>query len=571
MRIFDCQKFLSAGIYTLLLSTSCPVANAMEQADGNSPTSVTDTKESDGEIRMRQDCKNFLTQENQKKVFDNFRVAYKDFFKQDLDDNQIRALWEKLANKQNIPDSDLIYDVFWKKHPFVCIPDLESIIDDVIETLQIKQQTKQETTSSISTKMASLIKENVAPEEWSDHLPYRTPFVFKEIMSLLKDGGSGNFPSPYADAEPSTLTVEKKGNNNLIIEISWSSPSVDSPGWWENNEKTIVTQSPMNPDFFIQFFIENSQNPILKEIISQFKEYMTQQSKDNGGVQATTPSLFPGIIPSASDLKHLGKLFSEGQKETHKRKPVGKTTYKSTSIETPQEYGNIVYAGQFYASSDILKFYSDFHDFVTQHPNETILDIGGANGVNTLKYIQNNKVILNDITLNGLAVAQKFTSEQLKGYAGNLWLNILPASEIQLPGNSVTATFIGHLVKYLTGEQLDKLFGNVFKFTKPGGRIFVVELGPKNGWYASHPGKNITPVTEKNPNWPNEIGTFNSQTTYWDKKQQKNLVKLQHYFLNQVTVDDITKALERAGFTIIKTFQLDYFAIIAEKPIAQTK
>lgn len=563
MHIFGYDKLLSAGISILLLFTSCPIANAMEQANDNHSIFPRNTKESNDEIRKRRDCENFLTQENQKKFFDNFRVAYRDFFKQDLDDDQIRALWKKLANKQSIPDSDLIYDVFWKKHPFIYIPDQESIIDEVIETLQIKQ----EIPSSISKEMAPPLKENIAFEKWLDPLPDDASFISKYILLLLKNGGSQEFPPLNVDLEPSTLRVEKKEDSNLIIKIFWNSPSTNCPGWWNSNEKIIVTQPPMNPNFFIQFFMENSQNPNLKEIISQFKEYMTRQSKGLGGVQATTPSLFPGIIPSSSDLKHLSKLFSKGQE----KKSVGKTTYKSINVETPSEYGNIVYANLFYDSSNILQFYSGFHDFVTQHPNETILDIGGANGVNTLPYIINNKVILNDITLNGLAVAQKFASEQFKSYTENLWLNNLPASEIQFPNNSVTAIFIGHLVKYLTGEQLDNLFANVFKFTKPDGRIFVIELGPKNGWYASHSDKNITRITEKNPNWPNEIGTFYSKTSYWDEKQPKLLDKLRCYFMNQVTIDDITKALERAGFTIIRVLQDGSFAIIAEKQIVQTK
>jgi ubiquinone/menaquinone biosynthesis C-methylase UbiE len=198
-----------------------------------------------------------------------------------------------------------------------------------------------------------------------------------------------------------------------------------------------------------------------------------------------------------------------------------------------------------------------YHNFLSGKANLKIVDLGASIGFNSVRYaLQNNQVILCDRSLDAIMTAGSFIQKHSSDNLQNLFLTTQSADTLTLEENSIDVVFIGYLIKYFTGDNIDKMLKNIFKYLKPSGTLFLLEITPenqfyklqnKNLWGYSTSTATIKPFPKKSENWPGEIGQhFKS---IYDLKTGTTSDVLQ-YNLTKVSEQDILKGLEQAGFHI---------------------
>lgn len=443
-----------------------------------------------------------------------FRQAYKDVYHQNLNtdfkgsDEEIDEIFrQKLLNgaHNNSDFATLLYQNFVARPKNICLPESE-----------IQARVKEFMHQNVR-KFAGLTEQQIDPL----------------LANLFQNGGGKRWGSLVDGG----IYITRNEGDYIALDLSW--------GAYPEQNKQYFNRLILSNEYLRSY--AHYALPGLTEKIGDFKKQLLSDSMTEGGISAAQDELFPGYAVTDKILKPLARLVKSGW-SCGADLGMGKTDSYG-SLLAPSEYcGSIVF-------DDDYKPYKEFHDFVNAHPGELILDIAGAIGANTLRHINTNPVILNDINVNELAVAYAFARKFSPDHKGNLKLNSLSALDLNIPSDSVTATFMGYIVKYFTGEQLDTLFVKAYKFTKPGGRLFIIELNPDNGWYEDHK-ELITPKqgTSTTKNWKNEWGYVGAY--------QRN----SPMFIHNLTVDDIVNALKRAGFQINEQNDKGHFWVVAEKP-----
>lgn len=479
---------------------------------------------------------------------DSYKKKYKQIFHKDFDgaDPDIDEVFRTKFLRADIPsgrlditsmdDSMLVY-VYALRNKY------NALLHDEQRCMSIK-----DIRSTVEDKMREHLSE--WPSSIQDNLT-------SSLDDLFQKGGEIKGTSKTI-FNPNVSVIKGTGDG---IDVTFSPPL----GKGFSRERGFYTNRiQLDSKFFDKWIFNNKMAPLylfpdFPQAMHDFEAWLRQESYEHGG-GVVTAGLYPGydfedhfFMGSIERLKTLlDSNWTCGQKLG-----MGSTSSYRSLTSSGEYCGSIVFA-------DRPGFSEKFHAFVGEHPGTTILDIAGAIGANTLRYLNQNSVILNDINIHSLAVAYAFVDKFLPDNKQNLRLNSLPASQIKLPANSIQATFIGHLVKYLTGSEIDELFKNAYEFTKPGGQVFIAELIPENGWYNdAHNDEMVDPVKQKSELWPNEWGKLKPDTRISGSKA--------NYFLHKVSIDDITNALERAGFHIVeKGSDQAFFWIIAEKqgPIA---
>ena len=184
-----------------------------------------------------------------------------------------------------------------------------------------------------------------------------------------------------------------------------------------------------------------------------------------------------------------------------------------------------------------------YHEYLQNKQHLTIVDLGSSIGFNSIRYtLSNNQVILCDRSLDALIEAGNYILQDHPDKAGNLYLTTESADQLTLPKNSVDVVFMGYIIKYFPGNNIDQMLSNVFKYLKPNGKLFLVEIPPTNKFYTGVEKQPfLPPITTPSQYWKNEIGAI-----YRGTPDIKNF----QYNLTKVTEEDIINGLERAGFKI---------------------
>ncbi len=328
--------------------------------------------------------------------------------------------------------------------------------------------------------------------------------------------------------------IQEESPDSTVVLVSW--------GDYVGKSRTFRSKLPL-PLF--ECYLMSYFKTVPSENFLDFLE----KSRQSSGVLASEDGLFPGILISSMLINPLVRQYESNWTCGNDVGMVSTALYES-DCNPVSYYGSIVFP-------DNIGIYEQFHKFVGDNPGAIVLDVAGAIGANSLRHLPTNPVILNDINITELATAYAFVRQYMRKDKHNLRLNSLPAQDLMLADNSVGAAFIGFLVKYLTGSQIDCLFEKAYNFMAPGGRLFVIELNQDNEWYKIHDcelGSHV-PSSE---NWANELG-------YLFKGTRISGVKAE-YFLHNVSQNDLVSALTRAGFKINNFSQKGYIWVVGEKP-----
>jgi len=175
-----------------------------------------------------------------------------------------------------------------------------------------------------------------------------------------------------------------------------------------------------------------------------------------------------------------------------------------------------------------------------------LLEIGAAYGNATLPALAAGAtVIANDLSATELAV---LAASVPAGKARHL----VPAparfpDEIKLAEASLSGVLAAQVLHFLSGEEVERAFQNVFRWLEPGGKFFVLVMTPSLSYY-----RKLRPAYDervaRGERWP---GIFDPRTVATPEWRDR-LPPMVHLFEK----DTLSRCATEAGF-VIET--LEYF------------
>lgn len=173
---------------------------------------------------------------------------------------------------------------------------------------------------------------------------------------------------------------------------------------------------------------------------------------------------------------------------------------------------------------------------------DPVLDIGVAYGVTVLDSLDcGAHVIANEICQPHLDILMQHVRDEYKSHL-NLNLAKFP-QETNFPENSLGAVLISRVLNFLTGDEIEAGFKKVYKWLKPGGKVFIIAETVYKELF-----KELIPTVQKRieqkERWPGELDDI-----------RRHLPKRQNHLPDSLNLlDDIVlkRALVDARFTIEK-------------------
>jgi SAM-dependent methyltransferase/GNAT superfamily N-acetyltransferase len=194
-------------------------------------------------------------------------------------------------------------------------------------------------------------------------------------------------------------------------------------------------------------------------------------------------------------------------------------------------------------SSDVVNEISqEFIRFVAEC-NQPVLDIGAGFGVATVPALAAGAtVIANDLSPEHVAVLVRRTPAELRGKLTTIGGRF--PDELDFPEASLAAVHASQVLHFLTGDEIEAGLAKVFRWLRPGGRLFVLAGTP---FSATH--QRFVPeflrrkaIDERWPGWIERIRDYNS---HWS-------VGLLPDSLHVFDDDVLSSAVQRAGFADVQ-------------------
>lgn len=177
-----------------------------------------------------------------------------------------------------------------------------------------------------------------------------------------------------------------------------------------------------------------------------------------------------------------------------------------------------------------------------QHIKDPVLDIGVAYGVTVLDSLKMGaNVIANELYKPHLDLLVQNVPNDLKK---RLTLNLgqFP-QETNFAENSLGAVLISRVLNFLTGDEIDMGFSKVFKWLKPGAKVYIIAETVYKELF-----KQVIPIVHErvaqNHDWPGELNSVRRHMT----KRQEHLPDSIHFLDDKV----LKRSLLKAGFSIEK-------------------
>ena len=173
---------------------------------------------------------------------------------------------------------------------------------------------------------------------------------------------------------------------------------------------------------------------------------------------------------------------------------------------------------------------------------DPVLDIGVAYGVTVLDSLQMEAdVIANEIHKPHLDLMIQNIPSELKNHL-TLNLGRFP-QDTDFEENSLGAVLISRVLNFLTGEEIDRGLEKVFKWLKPGAKVYIIAETVYKELF-----KKVIPLVHErvaqNHVWPGELDHVREHMSM----RQEHLPDAIHFLDDKV----LTRSLLKAGFTIEK-------------------
>ncbi len=175
--------------------------------------------------------------------------------------------------------------------------------------------------------------------------------------------------------------------------------------------------------------------------------------------------------------------------------------------------------------------------------NDEVLELGCAYGVATLRALeQGARVRACDIDERHLEILRSRTPEE---HLDKLSTEIQRLPEANLPDEQFGAILCSRVFHFLTGDEIDASLAGMFRWLKPGGRVYLIADTPYGIW------RNFIPEWEANikngERWPGFMEPMQDYLPYTPRGQQ-----LGPPFMNLMSPEILSRACTEAGFSILQ-------------------
>ena len=168
-------------------------------------------------------------------------------------------------------------------------------------------------------------------------------------------------------------------------------------------------------------------------------------------------------------------------------------------------------------------------------------EIGCAYGIATIGALENGAMVTAcDMEPRHLQILRERTPENLRA---NLTTKVGKLPDIDLPANTFGSLLCSRVLHFLYGDDVEKSVAKMYRWLKPGGRLFLVADTPYGIF------RNFIPVFEERlangARWPGEIEEPDHYLPFAVPDKSKG-----PQFLNLLCPDQLTRTAEKAGFVV---------------------
>lgn len=180
---------------------------------------------------------------------------------------------------------------------------------------------------------------------------------------------------------------------------------------------------------------------------------------------------------------------------------------------------------------------------------DPVLDLGCAYGVATLPALEaGGRVVASDMEPRHLEI---LASKVPEGLRANLTCVPGQLPELDFAAGQFGAVLCSRVIHFLTGEEIDQSIAKIFRWLKPGGRLFLVADTPYGIWRRSIP--EFEEKKQAGGRWPGMIvGLHNYLPT---PGVQKHIDKPP--YMNLMDTDLLRRICEEAGFEVRRVSYID--------------
>lgn len=177
--------------------------------------------------------------------------------------------------------------------------------------------------------------------------------------------------------------------------------------------------------------------------------------------------------------------------------------------------------------------------------DKNVLEIGAAYGVATLQGLNfSARYFANDLDSNHLKhieIESKFNKK----------LELVPGEfpyDLDFPNNYFDAALICRVLHFFTGKEIESALKCLFNWMSTGGCLYIIGETPYlNNWSSFIP--DFQSRKESGEDYPGEI--------FEPKKYENNRTSSLPPFVHWFDVDTISKAVKRAGFSVVECDYID--------------
>ncbi|MGI9291416.1 MAG: class I SAM-dependent methyltransferase [Gammaproteobacteria bacterium] len=197
---------------------------------------------------------------------------------------------------------------------------------------------------------------------------------------------------------------------------------------------------------------------------------------------------------------------------------------------------------------EVLDEFADEFIRTSGASEDEALDLGCAYGVATIEALKTGaRVTACDLDARHLQVLKSRAPE---GSLNRLTLITGELPDIDLPENLFGTILCSRVLHFLSGDAIDASIRNMYRWIKPGGRLFLVADTPWGIW------RKFIPTWEANvaagERWPGSMPKPINFLPYEPSSED-----IGPPFMNLLDPDLLTRACEEAGFIVDKASFID--------------
>ena len=197
---------------------------------------------------------------------------------------------------------------------------------------------------------------------------------------------------------------------------------------------------------------------------------------------------------------------------------------------------------------EVLDEYADDFIQTAGAGSDAALEIGCAYGIATIAALQAGATITaSDMDQRHLDILRSRIDDKL---AERLTLQTGTLPEMDLPENHFGNLLCSRVLHFLTGEEIERSVQNMFRWLKPGGRLYLVADTPFGIW------RNFIPTWDKNiaagERWPGFMVKPVNYLPYEPSSED-----IGPPIMNLMVPDLLRRTCEEAGFEVTRASFID--------------